>query len=502
MSSINEKGKIEATIAANAEQFVSELDKARQAAKATAETVKNESQKAASSFDPIKGKLKDIVTTGAGQLELIKKGFHAAMEIAKHFAWQAIEALKMTSGFAMDAADSIKEVTDAYQKAQGKTDDYFRRLVELNNADELSNEQKAEQAILLEKLKDRYSDLADAVVDANGKIKGLDEAFAEKLAHDQAVQLNMMDAQISALQEAYDAQREIVSKATGWRSWVPGLANMANSDAEAAAREQSNIGNRIRELKRQRNELAKETPAEDFRRRQEAKQKDAEEKAAKKKAEDEKKAAEQTAKTEEEAAKRRLAAEKAVHDATRRYIEARKAMAKTLHDEEIRQAKSAADAEIAQLQRRRNALQRRLGRFGFSLDVNPDETAAERRKRVARQNLDASIAEKQARQEEGKRVRYTSKEEARIREFQQTQNRIKKTDAEIAQIEAANKARDAAEAQRTSAEKFQDAASKQIEAAATLTSAVQSVQALNYTSKFDALIRSVNGIGTHAFIVK
>ena len=489
MSSINEKGKIEATIAANAEQFVSELDKARQAAKATAETVKNESQKAASSFDPIKGKLKDIVTTGAGQLELIKKGFHAAMEIAKHFAWQAIEALKMTSGFAMDAADSIKEVTDAYQKAQGKTDDYFRRLVELNNADELSNEQKAEQAILLEKLKDRYSDLADAVVDANGKIKGLDEAFAEKLAHDQAVQLNMMDAQISALQEAYDAQREIVSKATGWRSWVPGLANMANSDAEAAAREQSNIGNRIRELKRQRNELAKETPAEDFRRRQEAKQKDAEEKAAKKKA-------------EEEAAKRRLAAEKAVHDATRRYIEARKAMAKTLHDEEIRQAKSAADAEIAQLQRRRNALQRRLGRFGFSLDVNPDETAAERRKRVARQNLDASIAEKQARQEEGKRVRYTSKEEARIREFRQTQNRIKKTDAEIAQIEAANKARDAAEAQRTSAEKFQDAASKQIEAAATLTSAVQSVQALNYTSKFDALIRSVNGIGTHAFIVK
>lgn len=499
---LNEKGKIEATIAANAEQFVSELDKARQAAKATAETVKNESQKAASSFDPIKGKLKDIVTTGAGQLELIKKGFHAAMEIAKHFAWQAIEALKMTSGFAMDAADSIKEVTDAYQKAQGKTDDYFRRLVELNNADELSNEQKAEQAILLEKLKDRYSDLADAVVDANGKIKGLDEAFAEKLAHDQAVQLNMMDAQISALQEAYDAQREIVSKATGWRSWVPGLANMANSDAEAAAREQSNIGNRIRELKRQRNELAKETPAEDFLRRQKAKQQDADEKAAKKKAEDEKKAAEQAAKAEEEASKKRIEAEKAVHDAVKRYIDAKKSMAKAQHDEEIRQAKSAADAEIAQLQRRRSALQKQLGSFGFSLDINPDESASERRRRVSRQNLDASIAEKQAQQAEGKRVRYTSKEEARIKEYQATQSRIKKTEAEIAQIEAANKARDAAEAQKASSEKLQDATAKQMEAATAITSAVKSVQALNYTSKFDSLITAVKDIGTKAFFIR
>jgi hypothetical protein len=500
--SLNEKGKIEATIAANAEQFVSELDKARLAAQEMAEKTKSESKKASNAIEEAGRKLKDVFTTGAGQMKIIEKGFKAAMDIAKHFAMAAIESLQMTADFAKDAADSIKEVSAVYKDAKDKTDDYFRKLIELNNADELSNEQKAEQAMLLEKLKDRYSELGDAVVDASGKIQGLDEAFAKKLEHDQAVQLNMMDAQIAALKEAYDAQREIVGKATGWRSWIPGIANIANSKAESAAREQSNIGNQLRELQRKRNELAKETPAEDFMRRQKAKQQDADEKAAKKRAEDEKKASEQAAKAEEEASKRRIAAEKAVHDAARRYIDARKNMAKTLHDEQVRQAKSAADAEIAQLQRRRNALQRRMGRFGFSLEVNPDESSSERRKRIARQNLDASIATKQAQQAEGKRVHYTSKEEARIKEYQQTQSRIKKTEAEIAQIEAANKARDAAEAQKVASERFQEAATKQMEAASSLSTAVQTIQSLNYTSKFDTLIRSVNNIGSRFFIVK
>lgn len=499
---LNEKGKIEATIAANAEQFVSELDKARLAAQEMAEKTKSETQKASNAIEEAGKKMKDVFTTGAGQFKIIEKGFKAAMDIAKHFAWAAVESLQMTSDFAKDAADSIKEVSAVYKDAKDKTDDYFRQLIELNGEDKLSNEQKAEQIILLEKLKDRYTELGDAVMGANGKIEGLDEAFAKKLEQDQAVQLNMMDAQIAALKEAYSAQREIVDKSTGWRSWVPVINAMANSKAESAAREQSNIGNQLRELQRQRNELAKETPAEDFLRRQKAKQQDADEKAAKKKAEDEKKAAEQTAKAEEEASKKRIAAEKAVHDAVKRYIDAKKSMAKAQHDEEIRQAKSAADAEIAQLQRRRSALQKQLGSFGFSLDINPDESASERRRRVARQNLDASIAEKQAQQAEGKHVRYTSKEEARIKEYQATQSRIKKTEAEIAQIEAANKARDAAEAQKASSEKLQDATAKQMEAATAITSAVKSVQALNYTSKFDSLITAVKDIGTKAFFIR
>lgn len=105
------------------------------------------------------------------------------------------------------------------------------------------------------------------------------------------------------------------------------------------------------------------------------------------------------------------------------------------------------------IQRKRDRIQQRLSRFGFTpyegFQLNESESHRMRRKRTI--ELDAGIAEKMARSQSGERVSWSSQERQRILEYQHLQRRDKS-------LEAAQKQMSAAEKQRQAADTMKDAA--------------------------------------------
>ena len=189
----------------------------------------------------------------------------------------------------------------------------------------------------------------------------------------------------------------------------------------------------------------------------------------------------ETEKRAEEAKKRadaEKAAEKAVADARKKYFEAEKAYRQAIADNRIAQAKKVADEEIKQLERVKQRIDKRLSRFGFTLDYNPDEKASDARKRRKTNAIDASIAEKQQAQAEGHKVHYTRQERARIGEYRDLQKQGKQVDSRIKEIEASQKQQEAAKQAQAAAERLAESAKRQQDAAKELKAAVAALRKL------------------------
>ena len=133
-------------------------------------------------------------------------------------------------------------------------------------------------------------------------------------------------------------------------------------------------------------------------------------------------------------------------EAQREVVDAQKDYAKT-------QKELAREAKAERMARRRERLQKAMGRFGFTPfeGFNLDESSSARRERRRNAQIDASIASKMAKAQTGDRVHWTPAEKERLSEFQRLQRKDK-------QLEAAQKQMDAADKQKKAAEQLQEAA--------------------------------------------
>lgn len=135
------------------------------------------------------------------------------------------------------------------------------------------------------------------------------------------------------------------------------------------------------------------------------------------------------------------------------YAEAQRAVVDAQKDYARTQKELANEAKAERMARRRERLQKAMGRFGFTPfeGFSLNESSSARRERRRNAQIDASIASKMTRAQAGDRVHWTPAEKERLSEFQRLQKKDK-------QLEAAQKQMDAADKQQKAAEQLQEAA--------------------------------------------
>jgi len=160
-------------------------------------------------------------------------------------------------------------------------------------------------------------------------------------------------------------------------------------------------------------------------------------------------------------------AERDVRDAKRQYAKTQRELA----DEGRKDA----------MARKRERLQRQMGRFGFKPYEGFDlgEKPSERRERRRNAQLDASIAEKMAKSQGGDRVHFTRAEKERIAEFQKLQKQDKRLEASQKAMEASKKQEDAAEKLKEAAKAIREAIYGRKEARDELTKAGRELREAN-----------------------
>lgn len=537
----NAKGKISEMISSfmHADKAVQKVDKSLQNADETGKkadkTVRaiGQAVKDAGKNSSFLSSIGDGIIKCLDPVNALTAAFKTAMEAIRMFAEASLKSAQETAENWKNTADAIGRGRDRMASVAKETDGYARRLYELAKKENLSNVEKVEQIELLKKLGIEYSAFSESVRKSGGRI---DEAIAGKIKGDYKKDIGALKAEIRSLEEARKIQEQITDTWLGYWHQVL-FQGKARDIAAEASRKSLELTRDIVDKQMELHKLQKEDPEADFRRRRKAEQEDermelnrpwqeTQDKALKeldaaaadlhlddfekkrdvvrKKYEELGKTlkynrealariadlqAEELARIDQQEADKRAedakkkaaaeeAAEKKVSDARKKYLEAERNLRKSIADERIAQAKKAADAEIRQLERVRRRIERQKGRFGFTLDINPDEKPSETRKRRKTNAIDASIADKQQRQREGERVHYTRKERARIGQYRDLQRQGKQVDARIKELEAAKKQQEAAEQAKASSERIAEAAKKQQEAATELQEAAKALKAL------------------------
>ena len=522
-----------------ADKAVKDVDKSLQKADGTTRAAGNavkiigDSLKEAGKNSSVLSNIGDGITKVLDPVNAVTSAFKIGMSVIRTYAEASIQAAKETAEEWKNTADAIASGRTKTATTAKETDGYAKRLAELTRKESLSNAEKVEQLELLKKLGIEYSAFSETIRKNGGRI---DEAIASKIKSDYKKDVSALKAEIRALEEAKKIQDDLAETWSGYWHGVLWQGKARDTAAEAS-RKSLELTRDIVDKQLELHKLQQTNPETDFRRRRQAEQEDEkielnkswqetqdaaiqkldeadadlhlddfEKKrdAVRKKYEELGKTlkynrealariadlqAEELAKIDKEEADKRAdeakkkaaaeeAAEKKVADARKKYLEAEKSLRKSIADERIAQAKKAADAEIRQLERVRRRIERQKGRFGFTLDINPDETPSEARKRRKTNAIDASIADKQQRQREGERVHYTRQERARIGQYRDLQKQGKQVDARIKELEAAKKQQEAAEQAKASSERIAEAAKKQQEAATELQEAAKALKAL------------------------
>ena len=431
-----------------------------------------------------------------------------------------IQAAKELAEQWKNTADAIAKGRAAQASMAKETDAYAKRLQELSGKSDLSNAEKVEQIELLKKLGAEYARFSDVLKKNGGNVE---EAISYKIHLDYQKDISALKAEIRNLEQAQKIQADLADKWSGyWHGVVwQGKARQTASEADKKSLE---LTQQIIEKRLELRKLEKTDPESDYRRRRAAEKEDQkieenkkwqdtqdaaiqkldeadadlhlddfekkrdavrkkyEERIADLQAEELAKIDQQETEKRAEEAKKRAdaekAAEKAVADARKKYFEAEKAYRQAIADNRIAQAKKVADEEIKQLERVRRRIDKRLSRFGFTLDYNPDEKASDARKRRKTNAIDASIAEKQQAQAEGRKVHYTRQERARIGEYRDLQKQGKQVDSRIKEIEASQKQQEAATQAKAAAERLAESAKRQQDAAKELKEAVAALRKL------------------------
>lgn len=444
-----------------------------------------------------------------------------------------IQAAKDLAEQWKNTADAIAKGRAAYAATAKETDNYVKRLQELSEKTELSNTDKVEQIELLKKLGAEYARFSDVLKKNGGNIE---DAISYKIKLDYQKDVSALKAEIRNLEQAQKIQADLADKWSGYWHQVIGQGK-ARQTASEADKKSLELTQQIIEKRLELRKLENTDPESDYRRRRAAEKEDQKIEENKKwqdtqdaaiqkldeadadlhlddfekkrdairkkyeelaktlkynkealtriadlQAEELAKIDQQEADKRAEEAKKRadaeLAAEKAVMDARKKYFDAEKAYRQSIADARIAQAKKVADEEIRQLERVRRRIDKRMSRFGFTLDYNPDEKASDARKRRKTNAIDESIAEKQQTQAEGRKVHYTRQEKARISEYRSLQKQGKQVDSRIKEIEASQKQQEAASQAKAAAERLAESAQRQQDAAKDLEDAVAALRML------------------------
>lgn len=485
----------------------------------------------------VMGNLKTLMDSAAFQVMVLQKVIQLCGKVIGDNLRSDADNWKEASEQAQAYADSVSNVEAILKKTSSQTENSMFRLGKLLRQEKLTNAEQLEMIQLLERLDGGFTHIGTTVDSARMHLDQFNKDMAAFLDKSRNGRLAGVDDQISALRLALKNEDEIVKKYN-----EKGINGLTNGNAEKIVQEsltrQAAIHEKINKLLLERREIQASMTGAEYLRRRQAEQEDekieankpwqeSQDKAIKeldeadadlhlddyekkrnailKKYEElaktlkynreelariEKLKAEELAKLDKEQADDRekeakkkadaeMAAEKKVADARKKYLEADKNMRKAIADNRIAQSKKAADAEIRQLERVRRRIERQKGRFGFTLEINPDEKASDTRKRRKTNAIDASIAEKQQRQREGGRVHYTRQERARIGQYRDLHKQGKQVDARIKDLEAAKKQQEAAEQAKAAAERIADAAKKQQEAAKELQDAAKALHGIN-----------------------
>ena len=157
-------------------------------------------------------------------------------------------------------------------------------------------------------------------------------------------------------------------------------------------------------------------------------------------------------------------ADREVRDAKRQYAQTQKDLAREDRAERI--------------SKRRERLQKAMGRFGFQPyeGFSLGESSSERRERRRNSQLDASIAEKLAKAQEGGRVHFTHAEKERLQAFEKLQKKDRQLEAVQKQMEAADKQKKASEDLMEAARAIREAIYGRQEASRNLTEAGRGVR--------------------------
>ena len=367
-----------------------------------------------------------IIAKGARELveifrQLSQAVTDAAIKMAKTLTGSSSEANKANYSRATDAQDALRKYYDLALRAQ-------------NSPSSELEEQRYQAERDFQRRFGQYGiDLG--AEDLKGEIsRGLEVAQKERI--------KAINAEIDAYNKANDALDERLNNL----NWLN------EGEAEALQTQKNANAERLRQLSQLKRETEAQRPDRDFRAMAGAKEFDAEQKAL------------------EDAQKQRLVeldnqrkqvinAQKAYVAALNQYsnaIRAEREAARELADTKRRVAR---EQRMDALEQRRERLQRQLSRFGFT-PFEGFEVAESGQTRAARRRtyrLDASIAEKIARQETGERVFYSNSERRRIADYQRISGRDKAAEAAQKQMQAADKQRDAAESLQRAASAFREA---------------------------------------------
>jgi len=143
---------------------------------------------------------------------------------------------------------------------------------------------------------------------------------------------------------------------------------------------------------------------------------------------------------------------------------------KSIYNAQKEYAKAETDlarqARAERLQRRRDAIARKLQSFGFQLPdgFSTEWNGAAARRRVRRQELDASIQEKLQDWQKGEKVHWTKEERDRLKDYQRLQRKDRQLEAAQRQMQAADKQRQAAETLQRAADEIRSAVLDRVDA--------------------------------------
>ena len=426
--------------------------------------------------------LKDAFAGGAAAGAVFAAGIQALGQIAKT-VWGWIEQKAKDAAEAIRrGAESQREANEANRQQREAVLSTMKAISDLNNAEQLSNEQKAQMVNLVGQLSRQQAGLNLQIDEGTGKIKDFDAAYMAMLERNKKRSIDELKRELgNATGDADRARDDMEKESTWWRK----IRNGGDSKVEEATKRYEDALKRRQELIKKIRDLEKTDPAGDYKRQAEGKKKDAAAKAAQqaqakaKSLDDERQnlaiATQQAQGNTYQAARmnirrqyaqklqalggknitqadlkqlndwaaaeyQRIAdEEKKANEAKNKAIAAENERAlRAQHEAKVKQIKADAEAEIKAQQEAIQRISAERAKYKFTLPTEYDpltENGAELQQRRMTQNLDARIQEKLQRQAQGEYVTFDAVESERIRKAQELEQKRKDAEEKIKKIQ-------------------------------------------------------------------
>lgn len=454
--------KLVAKISADATQLNQTVDiaasKVKEIGKASKEAA-NESVASSLKMSAAMGAVKSAAMAAVAAVKII-------IQTLDQWKTAATEALMNLAGKNLG---SVLEVNDRQIGKWIKAQEELKKYYEL--AKKNAENPTQENDTLLRQSRKTLSGLGFEI---NENDENLIDTITDYLNKAQEQRIKALKNKIEGLNGANETLQDEIKKERGLTAGSVNRINRLQSQIDRNA-EQS------RALQEQLHEAEKEQIGTDWRRMSKAKEYDAAEKKKEEQAKQELEEGQKALKAREEQQAKLKKAQDDLAKATAEEAKARKAV-------EEAQQKLAREEEAEAMANRRDRLAKAIDTYGFKPyeGFKADETGLERIRRRRQHELDASIADKMARQYEGQRVHYTTRERARIAERESLVKEDKNIEAAQNQISAAEKQKQASDSIAEAASKFSEA----------------SQRVTDYTSILSRMQTALDNMAKNTYIVK